>query len=375
MHEEIVLKTDYDGKILFANKVALRVFNYESDKILLLNFIENLTQNTSDKKDEFRSLSSSLLAASDKQLRYESEHITSENQIIWILWEIKKDITEDGKPFLFFKGKDLTDDVLNDFTFDETDFVEQINEKALQTTISSFISEINNGIDFIDYIPCPVSLKNKNFQYVKCNSLFLKLFNKSKENVIGKTLNQLSFEVDFSDDAFYDTAVYNSLETCKYIKTVKKSADNKIKHYAVIKSPVINDETGFEGIITLITDISDFNISDTATAKMDFIFDNSPQSIVILNKKGKVVYWNKASESMFGYLESEVTGKSPNVKYKEKSIINSKLIRIILKNKSWEGQVEFHKKNGSKGISESVAIALDIETILVVNRDITKTKA
>jgi|GEM_PF-946905 len=127
--------------------------------------------------------------------------------------------------------------------------------------------------------------------------------------------------------------------------------------------------------VRLITDVRQ------SEEKYRTLVETSNDGIISMDEKGKIMFWNKAAQKIFGYSKEEIIGKPITIlipeEYREKHIRGVK--RILEKAGQVKGtlEVEGLKKNGERfplEFSFSVCRSNDAITFIAVLRDITERK-
>jgi diguanylate cyclase (GGDEF)-like protein/PAS domain S-box-containing protein len=77
------------------------------------------------------------------------------------------------------------------------------------------------------------------------------------------------------------------------------------------------------------------------------IFDNSAESIGIVDAQGLVIKWNKASEEIFGYTSEELTGQAANVLYADKDELANMVISLRREGYVRQYEITMRRKDGS----------------------------
>ena len=87
--------------------------------------------------------------------------------------------------------------------------------------------------------------------------------------------------------------------------------------------------------------------------EMQGLFDAIMDSAILLDKAGRVVYWNRGASDIFGYSRKEVSGRSINLIY-DRNYPFPKIIQDLHANqRRWIEETAFIRKNGIKGFCHS----------------------
>ena len=102
------------------------------------------------------------------------------------------------------------------------------------------------------------------------------------------------------------------------------------------------------------------------------VFENIHDGIFMTDLTGNITRWNPAAERMFGYYKDEVFCKTLGT-------LATKIIKGQLRDGQWIGEMDFTRKDGTRGICETTVIPLrdrDDTTTAVcgVCRDITESR-
>ncbi len=110
------------------------------------------------------------------------------------------------------------------------------------------------------------------------------------------------------------------------------------------------------------------------------LLDVATDAIFVQDLDHKILYWNKAAERLYGCHKSEAIGKKTAELWQENKILQiQSALNTLIKNGSWEGELEQTTKIGKNITVESRWTRLKefenkAQSILVVNTDITQKK-
>lgn len=103
--------------------------------------------------------------------------------------------------------------------------------------------------------------------------------------------------------------------------------------------------------------------SEEALRRHALAFENVSDSIV-LTSKGRITDCNPATTSMFGYPSAEILNKPPAPWYKpeDSQELTQQIQDSIEENGCWFGEIDFIRKDGSEGTSETLVVPLHDES-------------
>jgi PAS domain S-box-containing protein/putative nucleotidyltransferase with HDIG domain len=102
------------------------------------------------------------------------------------------------------------------------------------------------------------------------------------------------------------------------------------------------------------------------------IFENIHDGIIMTDLEGNIIRWNPAAERMFGYYKEEAFRKTL-------SMLTTRITKGQLHDGRWAGEMDFTRKDGTRGVCETTVIPLrdehgTITAVFGVSRDITERK-
>ena len=135
------------------------------------------------------------------------------------------------------------------------------------------------------------------------------------------------------------------------------------------------------GRVWSFRDISDRRHKEEALRRQALVFENIYDAVILTNLAGEIIDWNPAAEQMFGYTKAEALGRSPGIVHRPENepVLTEQIIEGMTRDGRWSGEIHFIRKDGSRGICETVVLPIRDETgatiaTLGVNRDISDRK-
>ncbi|MBE8999661.1 response regulator [Nostoc sp. LEGE 12447] len=110
------------------------------------------------------------------------------------------------------------------------------------------------------------------------------------------------------------------------------------------------------------------------------LLDVATDAIFVRDLDDKILFWNKAAESLYGWKKEEVINKKTRSLWHEKHPSKvQEALSVLMKNGSWEGELQQKTKSGKEIIVESRWTLVHefgnkAQSFLVVNTDITQKK-
>lgn len=163
----------------------------------------------------------------------------------------------------------------------------------------------------ISTLPVGVFWKDTRLKYMDCNALFARDAGcNSIEEVIGKTDAQLAWSDRALQYEQEDREMISSgLPKIGYDEEVLSPSGQKVwlhKH----KVPIRDIDGKVIGVLGTYEDITGIKKDQLRISRLAAIVDASEDAIIGTTPEGIITDWNRGAERIFGYLETEITGKS-----------------------------------------------------------------
>lgn len=251
-------------------------------------------------------------------------------------------------------------------------------------TRDSALREQNQFLQrMIDTIPSPIFYKDIGGRYQGCNKSFEAYIGQSKENIIGKSVYDLSPK-ELADKYYkMDRELFRNEGVQTYESRVQH-ADGTQHDVIFNKATYSGTDGALAGLIGVMTDITDRKKAEKklmeTSQTLQSLIHASPLAVTVLDPDGTVTMWNPAAERIFGWSEQEVVGRFYPVVPEEKKDEFRVFRERVLQGESFTGvEVVRRRKDGSSvDINLSTAPLRDFKGDVVgamgVMADITERK-
>ncbi|MFW5770635.1 MAG: PAS domain S-box protein, partial [Spirochaetota bacterium] len=233
----------------------------------------------------------------------------------------------------------------------------------------------------LDSIASPVYFKNLDGKIQGFNRSFLELAGLNRDQVIGKTFKDLAPEyaqlIHDSDGELIKTRKSQVLEI-----DYPLSGNNESIHLLLNKSLFYDTKGNPEGIVGIITDITDLRDKEERIHLLSTAITYASSVIIVTDTNGTIQYVNPTFTSMTGYSSDEATGsdirKILNSNYHTKDFFKN-MWKTIRSGRVWKGEILNKKKDGTL-FWENVSIAPvrsstgEITNFISIQDDITRQK-
>jgi PAS domain S-box-containing protein len=276
-----------DGMLKFVNRITSEKTGYSKQELTSRPFPELIHPEDRDMvvQSYLRRFKGDV-----SQSRYPFRVVTKNGNVRWM--EIDAVLIE-------WEGRPATLNFLSDIT----------ERKRAEDALKESKEHLNQ---IIDRIGDPLFVKDRQHRLVMVNDAACKLFGRFREEIIGRTANdlfpskemaQISWE---KDEEVFRTGVENlNEETNAY-------APGKIRTVQVKKTLYI-DNAGNQFLVGITRDITERKQMEEALGKSQRILADIinflPDATLVIDRQGKVIAWNRAIEVMTGVKAEDILGK------------------------------------------------------------------
>ena len=147
------------------------------------------------------------------------------------------------------------------------------------------------------------------------------------------------------------------------------------------RAVALQDRSGtITGYLGTVTDISDRKIAETALQQSAALLDVTTDAILVRDQEGRITFWNKGAESLYGWSAEEAIGQlADSLLYAEGHQKDSVIYQSLERVGSWQGERLQITRSGQPITVMSRWTQVKDEqdqstTVLTVNTDITEAK-
>ena len=226
----------------------------------------------------------------------------------------------------------------------------------------------------------PIRIIDNNCKIIKVNDTFCDLFHLKREELIGKKC----FEILPHNFCHTETCSRNQILKGKeeVIYETKQYQADGTELILIVDSVSYRTPSGeFLGLIQNYTDITKRKKAEEQIQYQAKLVENVSDAIISTDLDFNIVSWNRAAESIYGWMADEIIGKNVmdtiTVHY-----INDKqedVLKQFFEKGFWKGEIIQPRKDGSFiNIASSVSLLNDISNkpigAVAINKDITERK-
>ena len=199
-----------------------------------------------------------------------------------------------------------------------------------------------------------------------------------EEELIGQPIERImTVEDEVFDFLEVDSNITNGLLGKR--ETTLLAKDGRAIAVSFSASTMRDSRGKVAGVVCLAQDISQQKKAIEALRRQALMFETIYDGAIVTDLQGSIIDWNLAAQRIFGYTKKEILGKTTAILYKPESAaeLTAQMLEGVKKDGRWAGEINFIRKDGSKGICETVTVPLRDEDGRVVatigiNRDLTE---
>jgi PAS domain S-box-containing protein len=165
---------------------------------------------------------------------------------------------------------------------------------------------------------------------------------------------------------------------CWIDKEVFWRADGSFFPIAYSSSPIIENGTTTGAVVTF-SDITERKRAEEQIAAQAALLDKARDAILVRDLDGKILFWNKGAELVYGWTRDEALGQNVAELYYADSKKFKEVNRLVISQGEWQGEIQ-HVTKARRGITIEARWTLirDDEghpkSVLAINTDITEKK-
>ncbi len=309
------------GTVLYCNERAANLFNVDKDAAIGLS-TRDAYVDPGMREIVLTSISEGRTLL-DHEVRLQDWH----GRQFWALISVSR-IEFDGKPALLTSINDITDRKLASLAV-------QDNERKLNSILDNLTSYIY--------------LKDTEGRYVYVNRMVCELWNKSLDEVVGRTDEDFFDRETVAKIRDTDRRVLVQGESVRLEESNLNLVDGRCTTYWSIKLPLRDQENRIYGLVGISTDITERKEVEEKLQLSARVFSEAHEGILITDAEGLIIDVNPTFSEITGYSREEAIGQKPNMlkSGKQGNDFYSAMWLDLDKQGFWQGELWNRRKDGS----------------------------
>jgi len=210
------------------------------------------------------------------------------------------------------------------------------------------------------------------------------LWNPAAERMLGYSAQEIvgqSAEILFTSDRFKQAEEVRERairgETVSPFETVFLRKDGRPLDVSVTVCPLKNETGKIIGSSKILRDLTEYNRAKNEIEERTALLDKTRDAIIISDLEGRIIFWNKGAEHVYGWSRLESTGRFAGEFIFAEVPKFREISALTLEHGEWSGEVQHHGRDRQELIIETRWSLLRDKSgapksILAINTDVTE---
>ena len=223
-----------------------------------------------------------------------------------------------------------------------------------------------------EYAPDGIAIANSEGVYVDGNASICRMLGYSRNELIGRSASDIVAQSEIPQ-------IQTALGEIKAASDHHREWKFRRKDGSVFGAEVIATQMPDGNILGMIRDITERKKAQEQIAEQASFLDKAQDAILVRDLEGKILFWNKGAERMYGWTRQEVTGRNiGNLLYTDSNLFE-KPNGLTISQGEWHGELQhLTKEKGEITIEARWTLIRDDaghpKSVLAINTDITEKK-
>jgi PAS domain S-box-containing protein len=352
--EDAILSKDLEGTILSWNPAAERLYGYTAQEIIGQSVTILFPP---ERLDEFHSIMERLRRGESIQ-HYDTLRVRKDGTRV--------DVSITISPLRHANGV-----IIGASTISRNIAERKALEHARQNAINILNAVVEGTTDGV---------------YVKDRAGRYLMINHAGAQALGRAVSEIEGKYDYE---LFDHAVYQRIRSDDERimargapETVEEQlpTPHGVRIFQSVKAPYRDADGNLTGVISVSRDVTALRRDEAALARHAALLDLSPSAISVQTREGKITYWNRGAEKIYGWSADEAIGKMQRELLQTQADMAPQLIEAaLLAEGHWHGELHQRTRTGKPLVVASDQVVQYDErgkpiAVLQVNQDITERK-
>ena len=207
-----------------------------------------------------------------------------------------------------------------------------------------------------------------------------KIFHRSAGDVMGSSLTDICL-FEFAPQGNCALALENAREHGSTVFNLKQGNGIDTRQFQIRLIALRNSQETISGYGVFLTDITDKARAEQRMELQSEALEAAADAIGLIDKSGRILWANKAFETLTGYTKAELIGKNPRVlkSGKHPASFYQDLWKTVTAGKVWQKEIINRRKDNSLYVEEMTITPVQnalgrVEDYIVIKRDISRHK-
>ncbi|HVZ35429.1 MAG TPA: PAS domain S-box protein, partial [Polyangiaceae bacterium] len=222
------------------------------------------------------------------------------------------------------------------------------------------------------------ALPNEGFRFLSVNPAFLRATGLTEADVVGRNVSDVIPEPS------------RALVLANYRRAIREKRTiswDEVSSYPVGKkygevtiTPLFDPSGNCTNLVGTVHDVTERRLAELRVAAQAALLDKARDAIVVRNLDGRIEYWNRGAERLYGWASKDAIGRNILELLRQQSAVYEKAQRRLIETGHWSGELIQYHESGRRLIVESSWTLIrdehrQAQSVLVINSDITEKKS
>jgi|GEM_PF-642594 len=232
---------------------------------------------------------------------------------------------------------------------------------------------------FFKHSLTPIVFFDKDFNFVKVNDAYARVCGRAASEFPGH--NHFEFYPSDAEEIFRQVVqTKKGYQTFARPFTFPDHPEWGVTYWDWTLVPILDDAGQIDFLVYSLNDVTKGRLAEEEVRKHAKLLDLANDTIMVCDLEGRIIYWNKGAEDLYGWSRNEAIGRNIQTLLQtgfDKQLEDAK--EVFFRDGYWEGEIAHTKKDGTKVIVLSRWTLQRNDTgapiaFSEINRDITELK-
>ncbi|MBY4678491.1 bifunctional diguanylate cyclase/phosphodiesterase [Marinobacterium arenosum] len=197
---------------------------------------------------------------------------------------------------------------------------------------------------------CPYGITqvDKELRFVYVNSVAEQLYGYGEGELYGRSVRDV---VPADQWPEVEQLFRRLLDEKPHVESYRRRARTRQGGYReldITLNYILDEDGQVQGFIGFLTDVTEQMATDTRLRQLSTAVEQSPASVLITDRQGRIEYVNPAFEQTTGYRLDEVCGQTPTMlKYGSERRVYREMRQALSQGRPWRGEMLNRRRDGS----------------------------
>jgi len=229
-------------------------------------------------------------------------------------------------PFILLSGKAGEDAAVEAMRAGATDYVvkdglgrlapaleREVRDAATRRERTHLFAELRRNKErfrvTFDKAPIGIATISPGAQFATVNDRFARIVGYTRRELIGRRFSDIIHPDDIADAEARHAAYHEGVRAKMELEHRMLHKDGRTVWVSVTLTPVFGAAQEFEQVIALVHDVTPYRLATERVELQARLLDSVEQAVIATDVEGRITYWNRYAEGLYGWRLGEVRGR------------------------------------------------------------------